>query len=316
MIFGGWIRNPSTNWVFVWKVSPHSSSFKHSLTAIKFSNKLYSTMRKRIKLVIPEEFKERQFETVSSNMYTTEEDECTKSMDEVDKNNHFSNASKNLEDPDSNNKQSELLTGYITETEYSQFKSLELLAYLISDFKEFLDRPEQDQITYDDKDEWFEEWQEKITHIEDIIKRLPEESRIEFIESGKSLELKSLVEQVRIRRKEYMHEFNAQEPGIFDQSKRSSDGFSTNRSKDKHLSLTKPNNESNKKAKENSSLEANSTLWPGSKRDSSLKQRNRSISYENANKSDIDRFSKLRENNEINIQNSSLRNDSNLSKNY
>lgn len=104
-----------------------------------------------------------------------------------------------------------------------------------------------------------------------------------------------------------MVDLNYNDPGIFDQSKRYSDGFSTNRSGTKNGSLTKRNEDSYMKLRENSSIEANSTLCPGSKRDTSVKQRNHSASYENANRSEFDSFNRIRENHEINIQNSLVR---------
>lgn len=245
MICSNCIKNPRTNVMFVCKVSPDATRFKHSLTAIKFSSKLHSVVRKRIKLKIPEERKlEGPFE-VASGRHETE----------------YASASK----------QSELLSNYITETEQSQSKSTELLGYLISDLKVFLEKPEQENLSERAKDEWFEECQEKISHIEDIIKRLSEDARNEFLNSGKSHELKYLMDQVRSRRKNFIHQVNDIEPCMFEQSKQSF-AFDTLRSNETNKSKKK-RTESASKMKENSSLAANSTGYPISQMNTSSKHK-------------------------------------------
>ena len=204
------------NTIFVCKVSPDCTKFKHSLTAIKFAAKLQEVVRKRIKLVLPEQPKQapETFRTSNSQNSTYE---------------YISDHQKLLDKSEKSCK-SETLSHYITETDRSQFKSNEILNYLISDLDNFLHKSEDNMYhSGNDKEEWFEECQEKIIHIEDIIKRLPEDTKTEFTQSEISLRLKYLMEHVRSKRKDYMMTLCNNEPGIFDHNSGAKSKASTHR---------------------------------------------------------------------------------------
>ena len=258
-LWAKYIRNSSMNTMFVWKVSPDGARFKHSLTAIKFVAKLQEVIRKRVKLVLPEEPKQapETFRTMSS------------------RNSTYEYASDHKQLPDKLLKssiKSETLSHYITETDQSQFKSNEILNYLITDLDDFLHKSEDNMYhTGSDKEEWFEECQEKIVHIEDIIKRLPEDTKTEFMQSEISLRLKYLMDLVRSKRKEYMMTLCNNEPGMFDHNSGPKSKASTHRSSKKQ-DLFETNDEMLRQSKENDLLLINSTGIPKSTLEGSLQK--------------------------------------------
>jgi hypothetical protein len=67
MICSNGLRDECTNVLFVCTVPPEISRFKHSLAALKFVSKLHSVVRKRIKLVLPEEIKLEHSLTASNS---------------------------------------------------------------------------------------------------------------------------------------------------------------------------------------------------------------------------------------------------------
>lgn len=61
------LRDPKANCMFVWTLPPDATRIKHSLAALNFSSKLHSVVKKKIKIVLPEENKlEDNFNTISS----------------------------------------------------------------------------------------------------------------------------------------------------------------------------------------------------------------------------------------------------------
>lgn len=178
---------------------------------------MQEVIRKKINLTLPEEpvANPELFQTLSSKEGTYENYSAEKSIYNTLSNGEEAMMEKEeLDDQDDN---CEILSNYITETDQSQLKSQQILNYLINDFADFLIKRNESKrqefggsnstgyhTSEISKDEWFEECQEKITHIEDIIKRLPDETRSDFMKSSQSKQLKQLMEIVRNNRKEYM----------------------------------------------------------------------------------------------------------------
>ena len=262
-----YITNKSANCMFVCKVCPDYTKFKHSLTAIKFASKLYEVVRKRVRLTLPEQEQQNpeMFQTLSSRHST------------------FENVSDHQKYVDgvigSTSKKSEGLSRFNTESDMSRGKSTEILHYLITDLDEFMSKPEYRANT--NLDEWFEECQEKIMHIEDIIKRLPENAKSEFIESDRFVQLKNIMEHVRNKRKEYMHNVcSDSQPGIFEQSKLGDSKSSTHRS---HMRNDSVGQAETINIKDGENLAVNSTGLPKSELDHSKQRRQHSATdnYEN-----------------------------------
>lgn len=98
---------------------------------------------------------------------------------------------------------SEEISNYITETEDSRYKSLDILSYLINDLRKILHKNESEKIREDSQGEDIGETMslQKIIHIEDIIQKLPSDLREEFNHNGQNEQVKQLIDQFRTQKK-------------------------------------------------------------------------------------------------------------------